>query len=134
MSPFDQNQMISAHQRMNGNKGRTGIYLMYIFTVIGVLQKETVCEGQTRSITCNTTGYVLKIHYANYGGPTPLSCGGSQAPASCIYSQSTAVVKADCENKQSCTLSADNGKFADRCSGVKKALEVNYYCDDGKYN
>ena len=102
--------------------------------MIGVLQKETVCEYQSRSISCTGSGYVLKILHANYGGPTPSSSGEILAAASCMYRQSTAIVRADCQNKQSCTLSANNGKFADNCYGARKALEVNYCCDKGKFN
>ena len=54
---------------------------------------------------------------------------GSIQTANCVAERSLDVIKAKCNNKQSCLIQASNKIFGDPCFGTFKYLELSYNCE-----
>ena len=102
-----------------------------------IAEEGFICEMKTNTISCSQTlGTTLHIVHANYGRTSAERC---QHPygmeslhnnTSCIANSSLSVVQGLCEDKISCTLTADNSLFGEPCYGVYKYLEVDFECKE----
>ena len=88
----------------------------------------TVCEGRQQSISCPTST-TIRIEIANYGrtdtGTCPHPAVGN---TNCRATNTLNIVRSLCQNRQSCTLNANNRAFGDPCVGTYKYLKVHYRC------
>jgi len=89
-----------------------------------------ICEGNEGQLSC-PKGSVVNIQEATYGrlsseicpiGPHTVPTGGCRAV------NSLSLVRAECNNQQSCYLAAFNSVFGDPCYGTYKYLNVIYSC------
>jgi hypothetical protein len=83
-------------------------------------------EGSAVSLSCPSGQVIGSINLASYGTPNG-SCP-NVSMGSCHASTSKSKVEAACLNKQSCSVSANNGVFGDPCGGTVKRLAVTYSC------
>lgn len=95
-----------------------------------------ICELKTSTIGCaQTPGSTLNITSANYGRTSRDTCEHPYGldrlhnDTGCRASNSLSVVKGLCQQRVSCTLTADGSLFGeDPCLGVYKYLEVDFEC------
>ncbi|XP_057301474.1 rhamnose-binding lectin-like isoform X2 [Hydractinia symbiolongicarpus] len=87
------------------------------------------CEHRTLGISC-PFGTTITVLSANYGRLSKHVCRGtnSHLTTTCKASSSLKKVRASCNGKRSCKVSASNGVFGDPCVGVFKYLTVNFVC------
>ena len=91
---------------------------------------------KTNTISCaSTTGTTLNIIYANYGRTSRKICEHPYGlerlhnNTECRAPSSLPVVKELCQQRVSCTITADGSLFGeDPCFGVYKYLEVDFEC------
>ena len=76
------------------------------------------------------TGVINDIVFASYGTPMG-SCGTWAVNASCHAANSSAIVRAACVGKQSCTVDATTPIFGDPCYKTVKHLVVEATCSTG---
>lgn len=87
-----------------------------------------VCEHSTLTLSCQS-GYLLKIHSANYGRDNWSTCPHPKIQTNkCAASTSLLIVKQSCEGKQSCSVRASNYIFGDPCQHTYKYLQASYSC------
>ncbi|XP_071848662.1 adhesion G-protein coupled receptor G2-like isoform X2 [Apostichopus japonicus] len=93
-----------------------------------VNKTEVACERSTLHLSCNDSK-VIHIHDALYGRTSDKICGNTRPPESgCEADNSLSIVKEECENQTSCSVTATNAVFGDPCIRVGKYLEVTYSC------
>ncbi|XP_078602190.1 uncharacterized protein LOC144876595 isoform X2 [Branchiostoma floridae x Branchiostoma japonicum] len=110
--------------------GKGGPWANEVYKIIrrGSLQNELVCEHQTVSLQC-PDGQQIRVVSASYGRTDETVCGGPVHTTRCSSRTSLSVMKKECDNQQSCVVSAENSVFGDPCVGTFKYLEVQYACD-----
>jgi hypothetical protein len=81
------------------------------------------------SMAC-PAGVINEILFAAYGTPTG-SCGSWAVNASCNAANASAIVKAQCVGKESCSFGASTSTFGDPCYKVVKTLVVQATCSAG---
>ena len=81
------------------------------------------------SMAC-PSGVINEILFAAYGTPTG-SCGSWTVNASCNAANASAIVKAQCVGKESCSFGASTSTFGDPCYKVVKTLVVQATCSAG---
>lgn len=93
------------------------------------IKRGTVCEHRTLSLNCPLET-VIEVSSANYGRLSKHICHSatSHRTTTCRASSSLNKVKASCNGKRSCKISASNRVFGDPCVGIFKYLEVNFIC------
>lgn len=95
-----------------------------------------ICELKTNAISCaDSPGTTLNITYANYGRTSKEVCEHPYGlerlhnNTNCRAANSLFIVRKFCQQKVSCTLTADVSIFGeDPCYGVYKYLEVDFQC------
>ncbi|KAI8522215.1 hypothetical protein Bbelb_019690 [Branchiostoma belcheri] len=87
------------------------------------------CERGTLQLSCSDRKTLLIVE-ANYGRTTAShSCACSTCRTNCRAATSLAVVRAACQGKRQCSVTASSSVFGgDPCYGVQKYLEVSYRC------
>ena len=97
------------------------------------MRTERVCEGEVLRLNCGKA--FIKVWSAVYGRVNPDVCPGDTVDpqaAPCRADKSNFVSIRHCDDKNRCDIKADNSVFGNPCVGVKKYLEVTYYCRDQK--
>ena len=95
-----------------------------------------ICELKTSAISCaQTPGTTINITSANYGRTSrdicehPYGLDRLHNDTNCRAPNSLSVVKTRCQQRVSCTLTADASLFGeDPCFGIYKYLEVDFEC------
>ena len=87
-------------------------------------------ENRTASLSCSIGEKITSIDFASYGLPTGTCDGGFQT-GTCHASSTKSQVELSCLGKQSCTVTASNGKFGDPCAGKHKRIAITYRCSGG---
>ncbi|GLV36087.1 Calcium-independent receptor for alpha-latrotoxin [Carabus blaptoides fortunei] len=112
----------------NGNKK----YLNITFTC-QPLKASTVraCQNSTLTITC-PIGTTIDVVSARFGRTSNKYCSTSHTPVrNCTTSNATNIVKEKCDNKQYCSIQANNSLFGNPCGANPNYLEVSYACFKG---
>ncbi|XP_072042492.1 uncharacterized protein [Amphiura filiformis] len=89
-----------------------------------------VCEHETLHLECGPN-QVMSIISANYGRLDRDICSDNQwnkDTDSCISDVALDIVRANCENVNSCDIAATNTVFGNPCGNIFKYLEVSYVC------
>jgi len=93
----------------------------------GEMRCATANEGTSAALSCASGQGIAAVSFASYGNFTG-SCP-SLAKGTCHAETSQSKVEAQCLNKSSCVVTANNANFGDPCSGVPKRLGVSYTCN-----
>ena len=104
--------------------------------VFFLAEEGIICELKTSTISCaQTHGTTINITSANYGRTSrdvcehPYGLDRLHNDTDCRAPNSLAVVKGLCQQRVSCTLTADAHLFGeDPCFGIYKYLEVDFEC------
>lgn len=109
--------------------------------VLSVSKIGLVCEHRTLIMKC-PNGEVLDIKSAQYGrrrGDTRICQNGSVRKYAnriksfnCRSRSSLTVVRANCYDRNRCSIVAKNNVFGDPCRFIYKYLKVDYQCISGK--
>eukprot|EP00112_Aurelia_sp_Birch-Aquarium-sp1_P018432 Seg44.3 transcript_id=Seg44.3/GoldUCD/mRNA.D3Y31 product="L-rhamnose-binding lectin CSL3" protein_id=Seg44.3/GoldUCD/D3Y31 len=92
------------------------------------LQDVTLCEWGSKEISCSN-GQQITILSAIYGRDNMIDCtSGFYGNTNCNSEAAMAKTQAHCNDKDKCTLHANNSFYGDPCPGVHKYLHVTYYC------
>ena len=96
-------------------------------------EKRNACEGETLDLKCPISNQKLTVNYANFGRTSETACPNSaNSNTNCKAENSLSIVKAACNGKNSCLVTARNSDFGgDPCGGIHKYLEVKYECVEG---
>ncbi|XP_033741868.1 zonadhesin-like [Pecten maximus] len=96
---------------------------------VGQERRVEVCEGKSSEFGCKDGG-LINVVKALYGRLNRQQCNRHTAlyNTNCRSSVSLEKVKAGCQDKSHCVLTASNGVFGDPCRGTYKYLEVTYKC------
>ncbi|KAJ7365555.1 hypothetical protein OS493_005668 [Desmophyllum pertusum] len=87
-----------------------------------------LCEWDRQDISC-PSGKTIRVLEASYGRHDTTTCHNfSATDTNCHAEGSLAAVQNICDNNARCQLFSDNSVFGDPCPGVRKYLEVTYYC------
>jgi len=89
-----------------------------------------ICEGSEDQLSC-PAGSVVNVQQATYGRLSSEICPFDQhavPEGGCRAANSLSLVRAKCNNKQSCSLDALDSVFGDPCPGISKYLNVVYSC------
>jgi hypothetical protein len=88
-------------------------------------------EGSTLTLQCTAAGAVIDdITFASFGTPADSVCP-SFSTGQCDATSSSAVVKAACVGKASCSVNVSVSTFGDPCDGTSKELAVVAHCSSG---
>ncbi|XP_019625505.1 PREDICTED: nuclear factor NF-kappa-B p105 subunit-like [Branchiostoma belcheri] len=100
-----------------------------VFTTVPEHETAFTCERGTLQLSCSDRKTLLIVE-ANYGRTTAShSCACSTCRTNCRAATSLAVVRAACQGKRQCSVTASSSVFGgDPCYGVQKYLEVSYRC------
>ncbi|XP_078658812.1 uncharacterized protein LOC144904091 [Branchiostoma floridae x Branchiostoma belcheri] len=100
-----------------------------VFTTVPEHETAFTCERGTLQLSCSDRKTLLIVE-ANYGRTTAShSCACSTCRTNCRAATSLAVVRATCQGKRQCSVTASSSVFGgDPCYGVQKYLEVSYRC------
>ncbi|XP_060788675.1 rhamnose-binding lectin-like [Neoarius graeffei] len=90
-----------------------------------------VCEGDTASLLCGD--HKIKVFGADYGRTDSTICAFGQTKiqisnTECSMLDAADKVKAGCEGRHSCEITACNDVFSDPCPNTFKYLKVVYAC------
>nr|AIG56503.1 secreted protein [Achlya hypogyna] len=83
-------------------------------------------QGSMLQLSCPAGKAISTIDFASYG--TATGNVGGYATSSCHDPNSAIIVQQACLGKPSCTVSTNNGAFADTCYGTLKYLTVQATC------
>jgi hypothetical protein len=89
----------------------------------------TANEGASATLSCASGQVIASVGFASYGNFSA-SCP-NLSKGSCHAASSQSKVEAQCLNKSSCVVAANNASFGDPCAGVPKRLGVTYTCKSG---
>ena len=82
-------------------------------------------------LKCPISNQKLTVNYANFGRTSETTCSHN-SNTNCKAENSLSIVKAACNGKNSCLVTARNSDFGgDPCGGIHKYLEVKYECVEG---
>lgn len=103
-------------------------------------EEGVICELKTNSIGClEYPGTTINITFANYGRTSRTTCEHPYGlerlhnDTDCRAPKSLEVVKELCQQRVSCTLTADATLFGeDPCYGIYKYLEIDFECIESR--
>lgn len=104
-------------------------YLAVRYTCVSPPRSKTACEHRKLILLC-PPGFKILITSANYGRRSKYICPGSNSgtTTTCRDRSSFSIVAKKCNRRSSCSISASNKVFSDRCKGVFKYLKATYLC------
>ncbi|XP_057292266.1 L-rhamnose-binding lectin CSL3-like [Hydractinia symbiolongicarpus] len=104
-------------------------YLAVRYTCVLPPRSNQACERRKLNLLC-PAGFKILITSANYGRRSKYICPSSNSgtTTTCSDPSSFSIVAKKCNGKPSCSISASNKVFRDRCKGVFKYLKASYLC------
>lgn len=100
------------------------------------LKKKIVCERESMNIKCGPNESI-RIKRVRYGRKSKTICPNkADYNLTCSSDRRAAlrIARKACQNKQSCTLLANNSVFGDPCKGTFKYMTVKYKCRPNRRN
>ncbi|OWF45396.1 uncharacterized protein LOC110457103 [Mizuhopecten yessoensis] len=90
---------------------------------------QVVCGNEKSTLRCSS-GDVIRIHSAVYGGADPMTCMIEQDTSSCPNIKAMHVLGPLCNDKQSCEVHIPS-VLSDHCPDIAKQVEIRYVCEAG---
>ncbi|XP_051518220.1 rhamnose-binding lectin-like [Myxocyprinus asiaticus] len=111
--------------------GGTYKYLKVFYYCLPPIKEILTCYGKTANLICEQG--TIKVLAANYGRTDSTACAAGRDSSEltniqCTQNTSINVVANQCDEKQNCSIFAENSVFSEPCFGTYKYLVVSYIC------
>ncbi|XP_076814750.1 IgGFc-binding protein-like [Clavelina lepadiformis] len=96
-----------------------------------------VCQGQTKTISCQDPSHVMFIEDAFYGRADPTTCripSSQPQRTDCEAASSFRRIFRACNGQNSCTLTATTRTYGDPCPGTAKYIQFQFRCAEPQSN